>query len=47
MLCAAFLYLHFGFVIFFGKNINAKAAHKMSMILTTDEDEKVEFDIVL
>jgi len=34
--CAAFLYLQFGFVIFRQKNIGAKAARKMLMILTTD-----------
>jgi len=33
--CEAFLYLQFGFVIYWQKNIGAKAAHKMLMKLTT------------
>jgi len=33
--CAAFLYLQFGFVIFWHKNIGAKAARKMLVKLTT------------
>jgi len=32
--CAAFLYLQFGFVIFWQKNIDAKAALKMLLKLT-------------
>ncbi len=36
VLCAAFLYLHFGFIIFWHKNIGAKGTHKMLMKLTTD-----------
>jgi len=35
VLCAAFLYLQFGFVIFWQKNISAKTAPKMLMKLTT------------
>jgi len=35
--CAAFRYLHFGFVIFWQKNIDTKAAPKMVMKLTTAE----------
>jgi len=35
VLCAAFLKLKFGFVIFWQKNISAKAACKMLMKLTT------------
>jgi len=34
VLCAAFLKLHFGFEIFWLKNICTKAAHKMMMQLT-------------
>jgi len=34
MFCAAFLKLQFGFVIFWQKNIGAKAACKMLMTLT-------------
>jgi len=33
--CAAFLLLHFGFVVFWQKNIGAKSARKMLMKLTT------------
>jgi len=33
--CAAFLYLKFGFVIFWQKNIDPKAAHKILATLTT------------
>ncbi len=33
--CAAFTLLQFGFVIFWPKNICAKAAHKMLVKLTT------------
>ncbi len=35
VLCAAFLQLQFGFIIFWQKNIGAKAACKMLMKLTT------------
>ncbi len=35
VLCKAFLYLQFGFVIFWQKNIGAKAAHKMLVKFTT------------
>ncbi len=35
MFCAAFLLLHFGFVVFGQKNIGAKSARKMLMKLTT------------
>jgi len=34
-LCTAFLYLQFGFVIFWPKNIGAKATPKMLIKLTT------------
>jgi hypothetical protein len=34
VLCAAFLYLHFGFEFFWCKNIGAKGARKMLMKLT-------------
>jgi len=34
--CAAFLYLQFGYVIFWLKNVGAKAVHKMLVKLTTD-----------
>jgi hypothetical protein len=33
--CAAFMCLQFGFVIFWGKDFCAKAAHKMLVKLTT------------
>jgi hypothetical protein len=32
--CAAFMCLQFGFVIFWGKDFGAKAAHKMLVKLT-------------
>jgi len=35
--CAAFLYLQFGFVIFWQKNISEKAARKTLVKLTTEE----------
>jgi len=35
MFCAAFLYLQFGFVIFWLKNIGARAVLKMLLKLTT------------
>jgi len=38
--CAAFLYLQFGFVIFWRKNIGAKAARKMWMKLFIGELKK-------
>jgi hypothetical protein len=34
LLRGAFLYLNFRFVLYWGKNISAKAAHKMLMKLT-------------
>jgi hypothetical protein len=36
--CAAFLELHFGFVIFWHKNIGAKGRRKMLMKLTPKEN---------
>jgi len=36
--------LQFGFVIFWSKNIGAKAAHKMLMKLTAEESSK-GFDV--
>jgi hypothetical protein len=36
VLCAFFLYIQFGFVIFWQKNIGAKAACKMLLKLTAD-----------
>ncbi len=40
--CSAFLYLQFGFVIIFWKNIGAKVAHKMLVKLTTDWGRSVQ-----
>jgi len=37
VLCAAFLFLKFNFVIFWHKNNGAKAAHKMLVKLTSEE----------
>ncbi len=36
VLCAAFMCLQFGFVIFWQKDFGAKAAHKMLVKLTPD-----------
>jgi hypothetical protein len=38
VLCAAFLYLHFGFEFFWCKNIGAKVEWKMLMKLTAVAD---------
>jgi len=40
--CAAFLYLQFGFVHFWQKNIGAKAACKMLVKLTTGQPASTE-----
>jgi hypothetical protein len=44
VLCKAFLYLHFGFVIFCRKNIIEKCVRKMLMKLTTGHFVKLPFD---
>ncbi len=43
---AAFLELQFGFVIFWHKNIGAKAAYKMLMKLTTGRMEKSVIEVI-
>jgi len=44
VLCAAFLYLQFGFVIFWRKDYGAKAAHKMLVKLTKGQCYRDECD---
>jgi hypothetical protein len=39
VICAAFLCLQFGFVIFWQKDFGAKAAHKMLVKLTPDDSD--------
>ncbi len=46
--CAAFMCLQFGFVIFWGKDFGAKAAHKMLVKLTPEIiQSSISFNLLL